>query len=53
MLQKVAFLPGFNKQVTATGGENQWIEIDAFKSNLKSDCSKKPKLWGDIYARLK
>jgi len=24
MLQKVKFLPGFNKQVTPTGGENQW-----------------------------
>ena len=25
MLQKVKFAPGFNKQVTATGGEGQWI----------------------------
>ena len=24
MLQKVKFSPGFNKQVTPTGGENQW-----------------------------
>ena len=24
MLQKVKFAPGFNKQVTPTGGENQW-----------------------------
>ena len=24
MLQKVSFLPGFNKQVTATGAEGQW-----------------------------
>ena len=24
MLQKVKFTPGFNKQVTPTGGENQW-----------------------------
>ena len=24
MLQKIAFLPGFNKQVTATGAESQW-----------------------------
>ena len=24
MLQKVKFAPGFNKQVTDTGGENQW-----------------------------
>ena len=24
MLQKIGFLPGFNKQVTATGAEAQW-----------------------------
>ena len=28
MLQKLKFLPGFNKQVTATGGEGQWIGGD-------------------------
>jgi hypothetical protein len=28
MLQKVKFQPGFNKQVTATGGEGQWIGGD-------------------------
>ena len=28
MLQKVKFAPGFNKQVTATGGEGQWVEGD-------------------------
>jgi hypothetical protein len=28
MLQKVNFAPGFNKQVTATGGEMQWIGGD-------------------------
>jgi len=28
MLQKVQFQPGFNKQVTATGGEGQWVEGD-------------------------
>ena len=28
MLQKVNFQPGFNKQVTATGGEGQWIDGD-------------------------
>ena len=28
MLQKVRFAPGFNKQVTATGGEGQWVEGD-------------------------
>ena len=26
MLQKLGFLPGFNKQVTSTGAESQWIE---------------------------
>ena len=26
MLQKLGFLPGFNKQVTSTGGESQWID---------------------------
>ena len=24
MLQKLGFLPGFNKQVTSTGAESQW-----------------------------
>ena len=28
MLQKVKFAPGFNKQVTDTGGENQWVAGD-------------------------
>jgi hypothetical protein len=28
MLQKINFLPGINKQVTATGGESQWIDCD-------------------------
>jgi len=28
MLQKVKFAPGFNKQVTSTGGENQWTDGD-------------------------
>ena len=28
MLQKVKFQPGFNKQVTATGGEGQWVGGD-------------------------
>ena len=26
MLQKLGFLPGFNKQVTATGAESQWTD---------------------------
>ncbi len=28
MLQKIKFAPGFNKQVTATGGEGQWVTGD-------------------------
>ena len=28
MLQKLNFKPGFNKQVTASGGEAQWIDGD-------------------------
>ena len=28
MLQKVNFQPGFNKQVTSTGGEGQWVNGD-------------------------
>jgi hypothetical protein len=28
MLQKVKFSPGFNKQVTSTGGESQWVNGD-------------------------
>ena len=29
MLQKLKFQPGFNKQVTATGGEGQWVRSTA------------------------
>ena len=28
MLQKLGFKPGFNKQVTATGGEGEWVGGD-------------------------
>ena len=28
MLQKINIAPGFNKQVTATGGESQWVGGD-------------------------
>ena len=28
MLQKIQFLPGFNKQVTPTGAEGQWVDGD-------------------------
>ena len=28
MLQKLGFLPGFNKQVTELGAEGQWFDGD-------------------------
>ena len=28
MLQKINIQPGFNKQVTSTGGEGQWVSGD-------------------------
>ena len=28
MLQKISIAPGINKQVTATGGEGQWVDGD-------------------------
>ena len=28
MLQKVNFAPGFNKQVTSTGAEGEWVSGD-------------------------
>ena len=34
MLQKVNFLPGFNKQVTATGAEAQWTGETMFVSDM-------------------
>ena len=35
MLQKIGFQPGINKQVTATGAEQQWIDCDnvRFRAN--------------------
>mgnify|MGYP000533452931 FL=1 len=27
MLQKLGFAPGFNKQVTETGSEGQWLDV--------------------------
>ena len=36
MLQKVKFLPGFNKQVTATGGESQWVSGDYVRFRYNS-----------------
>ena len=36
MLQKVNFAPGFNKQVTATGGESQWVSGDYVRFRYNS-----------------
>ena len=36
MLQKVKFAPGFNKQVTATGGESQWVSGDYVRFRYNS-----------------
>ena len=36
MLQKVNFAPGFNKQVTATGGEGQWVSGDYVRFRYNS-----------------
>ena len=42
MLQKINFLPGINKQVTATGGESQWIDCD----NVRVRYEKPEKIGG-------
>ena len=42
MLQKINFLPGINKQVTATGGESQWIDCD----NVRFRYEKPEKIGG-------
>jgi hypothetical protein len=36
MLQKVRFQPGFNKQVTSTGGESQWVSGDNVRFRYQS-----------------
>ena len=36
MLQKIQILPGFNKQVTATGGEGQWVSGDYVRFRYNS-----------------
>ena len=28
MLQKIGFQPGINKQITETGAEGQWVDIN-------------------------
>jgi len=42
MLQKIRFAPGFNKQVTATGGEGQWVNGD----NVRFRYGKPEKIGG-------
>ncbi len=36
MLQKIKFAPGFNKQVTSTGGESQWVSGDNVRFRYQS-----------------
>ena len=36
MLQKINIAPGFNKQVTATGGEGQWVSGDYVRFRYNS-----------------
>jgi len=36
MLQKIKIAPGFNKQVTATGGEGQWVSGDYVRFRYNS-----------------
>ena len=36
MLQKIQFLPGFNKQVTPTGAEGQWVDGDNVRFRYNS-----------------
>ena len=36
MLQKIAFLPGFNKQITPTGAEGQWTGGDNVRFRYQS-----------------
>ena len=42
MLQQLRFAPGFNKQVTATGGESQWVNGD----NVRFRYGKPEKIGG-------
>jgi hypothetical protein len=34
MLQKLNFKPGFNKMVTDSGGESQWVDGDLSDSDM-------------------
>jgi hypothetical protein len=46
MLQKINFLPGFNKQLTASQAESQWVSGD----NVRFRYSTPEKIggWGSI-----
>jgi hypothetical protein len=41
MLQKLNFKPGFNKMVTDSGGESQWVDGDFVLLDLDMDYLKK------------
>ena len=36
MLQKISFLPGFNKQITETTAESQWVDGDNVRFRYNS-----------------
>ena len=46
MLQKVKFAPGFNKQVTSTGGESQWVSGDNVR--FRYGCPEKIGGWAQL-----
>ena len=37
MLQKIGFLPGFNKQITETTAEGQWVDGDNVRKWVSTD----------------
>ena len=40
MLQKIGFLPGFNKQITETTAEAQWVDGDNVRAYLNDDLGR-------------
>ena len=42
MLQKLGFLPGFNKQVTSTGAESQWTDGENVAVAARENAAETP-----------
>ena len=40
MLQKINIQAGINKQVTATGGEGQWVDGDSFSESITNNATR-------------